>query len=71
MAIIVEITDINDKNLDVYTRLTEAQLKNKLDKEKGLFIAESPNVIKYALERGYEHVSLLMEKKVRSAFTAA
>ena len=63
MANIVEITDINDKNLDVYTRLTEAQLKNKLDKEKGLFIAESPNVIKYALERGYEPVSLLMEKK--------
>lgn len=63
MSNIIEITDISDKNLDVYARLTEAQLKNKLDKEKGLFIAESPNVIKYALERGYEPVSLLMERK--------
>ena len=63
MANIIEITDINNPCLDVYCRLTEAQLKNKLDREKGLFIAESTNVIKYALERGYEPVSLLMERK--------
>lgn len=63
MANIIEIADIKNPCLDVYCRLTEAQLKNKLDREKGLFIAESPNVIKYALERGYEPVSLLMERK--------
>ena len=63
MANIIEVTEFNNPALDVYTRLTEAQLKNKLDKENGLFIAESPNVILYALERGYEPVSLLMEKK--------
>ncbi len=63
MANIIEITEFNNPSLDVYARLTEAQLKNRLDKENGLFIAESPNVITYALERGYEPVSLLMEKR--------
>ncbi len=60
---IIEITDFNAPELDVYARLTEAQLLNKEFPEKGLFIAESPKVIERALDAGYKPVSCLMEKK--------
>lgn len=63
MANIIEITDINAPELDVYVRLTEAQLRNKLEPENGIFIAESPKVIDRALDAGYEPVSLLMERR--------
>ena len=63
MANIIEITDFNDPRLDVYARLTEAQLRNKLEPEKGIFIAESTKVIGSALEAGCVPVSLLMERK--------
>ena len=58
-----EITDFDASELDVYARLTEAQLLNKDHPEKGLFIAESPKVISRALDGGYELVSVLVEKK--------
>lgn len=58
-----EITDFDASELDVYARLTEAQLLNKGHPEKGLFIAESPKVITRALDGGYEPVSVLVEKK--------
>ena len=58
-----EITDFDASELDVYARLTEAQLLNKNHPEKGLFIAESPKVIIRALDGGYEPVSVLVEKK--------
>ena len=45
MAHIIPITDANDPRLDVFARLTEAQLRNKLEPEKGIFIAESPKVM--------------------------
>ena len=60
---IIEITDFNAPELDVYARLTEAQLLNKEFPEKGLFIAESPKVIERALDAGYEPVSCLIEKR--------
>lgn len=60
---IIEITDINCPELDVYARLTEAQLRNRLEPEKGVFIAESPKVISRALDAGYQPLSLLMERK--------
>jgi len=63
MANIVEITDFSAPELDVYARLTEGQLKNRAEPEKGLFIAESPKVIDRALDAGFEPVSLLMERK--------
>ncbi len=63
MANIIEITDFAAPELDVYARLTEGQLKSRADLTKGLFIAESPNVILRALDGGYEPVSLLMERK--------
>lgn len=60
---IIEITDFNAPELDVYARLTEAQLFNKEFPEKGLFVAESPKVIERALDAGYEPVSCLTEKR--------
>jgi len=63
MRNIVEITDYTAPELDVYARLTEAQLRNKRHPEDGLFIAESPKVILRALDAGYMPVSLLMERK--------
>ena len=60
---IYEITDFSAPELDVYARLTEGQLKSRADLNKGLFIAESPNVILRALDAGYEPVSLLMERR--------
>ncbi|MDD6188535.1 MAG: RNA methyltransferase [Clostridiales bacterium] len=63
MPNIIEISDFDAPELDAYARLTEAQLRNRLEPEKGIFIAESTKVIATALDAGYEPVSLLMEPK--------
>jgi len=63
MANIIEVTEFNAPELDVFARLTEGQLRQKQEPEKGVFIAESPKVIERALNAGYEPVSLLMERK--------
>jgi len=63
MPNIIEITDFGAPELDVYARLTEAQLLNRFEPQKGLFIAESPKVIHRALDAGCVPVSLLMERK--------
>ncbi len=63
MANIIEITDLSAPELAVFTKLTEAQLRNKLEPEKAMFIAESPKVIGTALDCGYEPVSLIMERR--------
>ena len=63
MENLIEITDFNDPRLDVYARLTEAQLLNRHCLKEGLFIAESPKVIGRALDAGYEPVSFLVERK--------
>lgn len=63
MPNIIEITDFDAPELDIYARLTEAQLLNRHNLKEGLFIAESPNVIHRALDAGYEPVSFLMERK--------
>ena len=63
MANIIEITDFSAPELDVYARLTEAQLLNRHRLKDGLFIAESPKVIDRALNAGYEPVSFLVERK--------
>lgn len=63
MPNIIEITDFLAPELDVYARLTEGQLLNRHEPEKGLFIAESPKVIERALDAGYVPVSLLLERK--------
>ena len=59
----IEVTSLEAPELEVYGTLTEAQLRNKLEPEKGLFIAESPKVISVALDAGMEPVSLLCERK--------
>lgn len=63
MPNIIEITDFEAPELDVYARLTENQLLNRHEPEKGIFIAESPKVVERALNAGYIPVSLLLERK--------
>ena len=63
MLNLIEITDFNAPELDVYARLTEAQLLNRHCLKEGLFIAESPKVIGRALDAGYEPVSFLVEHR--------
>ena len=59
---LIEITDFHAPELDVYARLTEAQLLNRFEPAKGMFIAESPKVIMRALDAGCEPVSILVER---------
>lgn len=63
MPNVIEITDFASPELDLFARLTEAQLRNRLEPEKGIFIAESAKVIALALDAGCEPISLLMERK--------
>ena len=63
MPKIIEITDLSIPELDAYARLTQAQLRNRLEPEKGIFIAESPKVIDLALRAGCTPLSMLMERK--------
>lgn len=63
MSNIIEITDFEAPELDIYARLTEGQLLNRHEPEKGIFIAESPKVIERALDAGCVPVSILCEKK--------
>ena len=63
MSNIIEITDFQAPELDIYARLSEGQLLNCHEPEKGIFIAESPKVIERALDAGCIPISLLMEKR--------
>lgn len=60
---IIEITDFEAPELDIYARLNENQLLNRHEPEKGIFIAESPKVIERALDSGCQPISLLLERK--------
>ncbi|MBO7324455.1 MAG: RNA methyltransferase [Bacteroidales bacterium] len=60
---IIEINDINAPGLEIFSTLTEAQLRNELEPEKGIFIAESPKVIRVALQAGYQALALLCENR--------
>lgn len=60
---IVHIESLNHPGIDVFTTLTEAQLRNRLEPSKGIFIAESPKVIHVALNAGYEPIAILCEEK--------
>jgi len=64
MANIIEITDFSAPELDVFVRLTGAQLRNRLEPDKGIFIAESPTVIEVALNSGCVPVSILTDKRL-------
>lgn len=60
---LIEVTSLTQSGVEVYGALTEAQLRNRLDPERGIFIAESPKVIAVALDAGYEPLSLLCERR--------
>ena len=60
---IIEISSLRQEGLEVFSTLTEAQLRMELEPEKGLFIAESPKVIRVALDAGWEPTALLCERK--------
>ena len=60
---IYEITSIEDPRIAPFSKLTETQLRQRQDTEQGIFIAESPKVIRVALQAGYEPTALLCEKK--------
>ena len=60
---IIEISSLTDSGVEIFSTLTEAQLRNRIEPDKGLFIAESPKVIHVALNAGYEPLALLCEQK--------
>lgn len=64
MANFIKIEDFNAPELDVYARLTGQQLKSKLDPEQAIFIAESPEVIRVAMNAGIEPLSLLTDERL-------
>lgn len=63
MSNIIEITSLSHPGVEIFSTLTEAQLRNRLDPEKGILIAESPKVIATALSAGYEPLAILCERK--------
>lgn len=63
MSKIIEITSLDSPGVDVFSSLTEAQLRSRLEPEKGVFIVESPKVIRVALDAGYEPVAMLCEQR--------
>ena len=60
---IIEISSLTDSGVEIFSTLTEAQLRNRIEPDKGLLIAESPKVIHVALNAGYEPLALLCEQK--------
>ena len=60
---IYEITNLSDPHLAIFASLTESQLRNRLDPSRGIFIAESPKVIRVALQSGYQPQALLCERR--------
>lgn len=60
---IIEITSLEHPGTELYATLTDAQLRNRLDPTKGIFIAESPKVINVAINAGYKPISLICERK--------
>ena len=60
---IIEISSLSHPGVEIFSSLTEAQLRNRLDPARGIFIAESPKVIHVALDAGYEPLAILCEQK--------
>lgn len=60
---VITVDTLAHPGLEVYASLTEAQLRNRLDPSRGIFIAESPKVINVAIEAGYEPLSMLCEER--------
>ncbi|MDE6683553.1 MAG: RNA methyltransferase, partial [Duncaniella sp.] len=60
---IIKVDSLSCQGLEVYASLTEAQLRNRLDPSRGIFIAESPKVINVAIQAGYRPLSMLCEER--------
>ncbi len=60
---VIKVTSLDHPGVSVFSTLTEAQLRNRVESEKGIFIAESPKVIRVALDAGYEPLALLCEER--------
>lgn len=60
---IYQITSLQDERVALFSSMTETQLRNRLNAEQGLFIAESPKVIRVALQAGYQPTALLCEER--------
>lgn len=60
---VIEISSLAYPGVEVFSTLTEAQLRNRIEPTKGIFIAESPKVIRVALDAGYEPTALLCERR--------
>ncbi len=60
---IIRIESLQDPRVQMFTTLTEAQLRNRLEPQKGIFIAESPKVIAVALQAGYQPIAMLCEER--------
>ena len=60
---IIEISSLSHPGVEIFSTLTEAQLRNRIDSDRGIFIAESPKVIQVALDAGYEPLAILCEQK--------
>ena len=60
---IIEILSLSHPGVEIFSTLTEAQLRNRIDSDRGIFIAESPKVIQVALDAGYEPLAILCEQK--------
>lgn len=60
---IIEISSLSHPGVEVFSTLTEIQLRNRIEPDKGIFIVESPKVIKRALDAGYEPLAILCEQK--------
>ena len=63
MSQIIKVTDLSAPECEIFTNLTEHQLRNKRDPEMGIFIAETEKVVTLALDSGYEPVSFLIEER--------
>ena len=61
---IIEIHSLTDPRIEIFSTLTEAQLRNRIESDKGLFIAESPKVINVALNAGYEPLALYASRSI-------
>lgn len=60
---IINITSLQQPEVQIFSTLTEAQLRNRIEPEKGIFIVESPKVIRVALDAGYQPIALMCERK--------
>ena len=60
---IIHITSLTHPGVEIFSTLTEAQLRRELEPDKGIFIAESPKVIRVALDANYEPLALLCEER--------